>query len=283
MIRRTFTRLDAGVGLLVVAVAFGLLTAALTFGFVSSRNNGDGDTASVAGSVLVVVARTDIRAGETISSASVELVEIPISTVAAGALTSTDDVIDQVARYPLAAGEQILNSKLVDPVNGDALAFAVPEGMRAVSVAFSPVMGAGGLVVPGDRVDVLVYTEYGNLFGPEELVTPDTAAGHPTVITLLQNVLVLAMDRSYTSPVETAEDGSGRLESTESTAEAQTVTLATDPEEAQLLFLAAQNGTLGLAVRRFGDDSEQTIEPEFRLRAVDDDDFGSGPPPAAER
>jgi pilus assembly protein CpaB len=138
--------------------------------------------------------------------------------------------------------------------------------MRAVAVPFSPVLGAGGLVVPGDRVDVLVYTEYGNLFGPDEPVEPDSAA-HATVLTLLQNVSVLAMDQSYAAP---AGGDTSRSRATESTAQARTVTLAASPEDAQLLFLATQKGTLGLAMRRFGDNSEQPIEPEFRLRVARD-------------
>ncbi len=267
MIRRTLSRLDAGVGLLVVAVAFGLLAAVLTFQYV--RSSGDSAAASGAGR-LVVVARADIRAGETVTSSAVNLVEIPSDRVAAGALTATADAVNRVARYPLAAGEQLLASKLVDSQNGDALAFAVPEGMRAVAVPFSAVMGAGGLVVPGDHVDVLVYTEYKNLFGPNE-VSPAATQSNATVLTLLQNVLVLALDRSYASPSAVAADGAGaRPRATDSTAAARTVTLATSPEDAQLLFLATQKGTLGLAMRRFGDQTEQPIGPEFRLRAATD-------------
>lgn len=267
MIRRTLSRLDAGVGLMVVAVAFGLLAAVLTFKYV--RSSGDSAAASGAGR-LVVVARTEIRAGETLANSAVNIVEIPADRVATGALTSTGDVVNRVARYPLAAGEQILASKLVDSQNGDALAFAVPEGMRAVAVPFSAVMGAGGLVVPGDHVDVLVYTEYKNLFGPNE-VSPAATQGNATVLTLLQNVLVLALDRSYASPATVASDGAGaRPRATDTTAQARTVTLATSPEDAQLLFLATQKGTLGLAMRRFGDQTEQAIGPEFRLRAATD-------------
>lgn len=272
MIRRTLSRLDAGVGLLVVAVAFGLLAAALTFQFVRTR--GDDALASGAGK-LVVVARADIRAGETLTNAAVNLVEVPADRVAAGAITATSDVVNRVARYPLAAGEQILASKLVDAQNGDALAFAVPENKRAVAVPFSAVMGAGGLVVPGDHVDVLVFTEYGNLFGPNE-VTPDATKSRATVITLLQNVLVLALDRSYASPVAVAADGTGaRPRTADSPASARTVTLATSPEDAQLLFLATQKGTLGLAMRRFGDESQKAIGPELRLRAATDSALGA--------
>ena len=82
--------------------------------------------------------------------------------------------------------------------------------------------------------------------------------------------------RSYASPATVASDGAGaRPRATESTAQARTVTLATSPEDAQLLFLATQKGTLGLAMRRFGDQSEQALGPEFRLRASSDNALGA--------
>ncbi len=46
------------------------------------------------------------------------------------------------------------------------------------------------------------------------------------------------------------------------------MTLAASLEDAQLLFLATQKGTLGLAVRRFGDESQSAVSPEFKMRST---------------
>ncbi|MQA00172.1 MAG: Flp pilus assembly protein CpaB [Dehalococcoidia bacterium] len=118
--------------------------------------------------VALLVGRDELAAGTTLSAPMLATVEVPQSTVPVGALTELDDAVGRVLRYPLGPGEQLLASKLVgDGSTGSGLAFSIPPGMRGVSVAFSEVMGAGGLVVPGDHVDVLVATEYGRLFGPD--------------------------------------------------------------------------------------------------------------------
>lgn len=260
--RAPFGRLDPGVGLLIVAVSFGLLTGLLTLSYLRSTS-----VASEAGDRLVVVARAEIRAGDKIQAPAVELVTVPPREVATGAFGATADVVGRVARQPIEPGKQIAASSLVDRSNDLALAFAVPEGFRAVSVPFSAVMGAGGLVVPGDRVDVLVYADYEALFGPGETVFPEKAANHPTVVTALQNVLVLALDRTVGPPPD-ASGAAARLNASDAPSAARTVTLAATLEDSQLLFLAAQQGTLGLAVRRFGDETQSTLAPEFRLRSA---------------
>jgi pilus assembly protein CpaB len=158
VIRAPFARLDPGVGLLVVALAFGLLTALLTLSYLQRSS-----TVTAVTDSLVVVARADIRAGEKIQPSAIELITVPANEAGAGSFSATADVVCRVARTPVQAGEQVLAGELVDRKTDDALAYSVPAGYRAVSVPFSAVMGAGGLVVPGDRVDVLVYTEYANL------------------------------------------------------------------------------------------------------------------------
>ena len=103
--------------------------------------------------------------------------------------------------------------------------------MRAVSVSFSDALGGGGLVVPGDRVDVLISTTHGARFGPGEVLTPEDEliAAHPTVFTLLQNVLVLAIGQAFTQPPEAVkEEAELRLEAPV-LGSAGTITLAVTP------------------------------------------------------
>ncbi|MFN8637955.1 MAG: Flp pilus assembly protein CpaB [Dehalococcoidia bacterium] len=262
VIRAPFARLDPGVGLLVVALAFGLLTALLTLNYLQGARG----TADVTDR-LVVTAKTAIKPGDKIQAADLELQTVPTRDVAAGTFTATTEVVGRVAKQGIEAGSQVVATRLVDRTTEPALAFAVPEGLRAVSVPFSPVMGAGGLVVPGDHVDVLVYTEYESLFGPADTVFPEKATNHPTVVTLMQNVLVLALDKTV-GPLADASGAPTRLSASETPSQARTVTLAASLQDSQLLFLAAQKGTLGLAVRRFGDETEQSVAPEFRLRSA---------------
>jgi Flp pilus assembly protein CpaB len=55
--------------------------------------------------------------------------------------------------------EQLLSTKLYLQNDQSGLAFMVPEGMRAVSVGVTEVIGSGGMIVPGDHVDVIAVFE----------------------------------------------------------------------------------------------------------------------------
>lgn len=266
--------------LMLLAAVLGTASAAAAFVWLDQNEQEATSEAAMllseAETESVVAVRQAIPAGTEITSAMLELRDVHPSAVLPGAMTSLGDIVGRVSRYPLVEGEQILPSRLVgtDASTGDGLAFSVPPGMRGLSVPVTEVSGAGGLIVPGDRVDVLVSTEYGNLFGPFELriaeEDQDDAKGHPTVITVLQDVLVLAVAQQTTRPMDGSRDPATlRPEAAEAQPEARSVTLAVDPQQAQLLFMASQRGTLGLALRSFGDTSNTALNPQFKLESVD--------------
>ena len=62
-----------------------------------------------------------------------------------------------ITRAPFTAGEPIREAKLIR-TNGAAgyMAAILPSGMRAVSTEISPETGAGGFILPNDRVDVIL-------------------------------------------------------------------------------------------------------------------------------
>ena len=276
-----FRNLASGSMLMLLAVTLGTASAIAAYVWIDSQQEEATSEAAAlmadADTEAVVIVRESIPAGTEITSAMLEVRDVHPTAVLPGAETSIDDVVGRVARYPLVPGEQVLPSRLVgeDSSTGTGLAFAVPAGMRGVSVPVTEVSGAGGLIVPGDRVDVLVSTEYRNLFGPFELLStnPDQqndVEGHPTVITVLQDVLVLAVAQQTTPPIDGERDPATlRTETAEAQPEARSVTLAVDPDQAQELFMAAQRGTLGLALRSFGDTSSTVLTPLFKLDAAD--------------
>jgi len=250
-----------------------VLTAVLTATWLNTQSN-DGETVvedvAPQQKQTVVVIRSDIPAGTTLSAPLLREMEIASETALVGVYSSTSRVVGRVTRYPLVAGEQVVEGKLVGTENtvGTGLAFSVPEGMRAVSVPFSEVMGAGGLVVPGDRVDVLVHTKNERLFGPGDVI-PEGDEGRPIVVTVLQDVLVLAVGQIYTPPADSGRDPATlRPEDAQAQPGARSVTLAVTPAQSQSIFFASQEGTLGLAMRSFGDDSLSVLSPEFKLDAA---------------
>ena len=268
-------RVTGGSALILVAVGLGILTmiAAMTW---VSRDEAEQEQIAqqTENTVEAVVAAQDVRAGERLTADMLEVREIPEIAYLSGAAGSVESVVGRVARYPLSPGEQVTSRKLVtaDEGVGTGLAFSVPAGMRAMSVSINEVRGAGGNIVPGDRVDVLVSTDYERMFGPTELldeVVVQAERRHPTVLTVLQDVLVLGIAQSITPPNDEERDGATlRSDEAEPNPGAGSVTLAVTSEQAQSLFFAAQEGTVGLVLRPYGDTSTSTLEPAFRLEPL---------------
>ncbi len=138
-----------------------------------------------------------------------------------------------IARAPFIQGEPIREPKLVKADGSGFMAAILPTGMRAVSTEISAETGAGGFILPNDRVDVI-------------LTRRDKAAekGAPDIINseiILPNIRVLAIDQA---PKE--KEGQNALVG-------RTVTLELKPEQAETLARSRQVGTLSLALRSIAD------------------------------
>ncbi len=245
--------------LLLLSLLMGIAAAALAVVYLQQSSD-DGSTTGSAAGVPVVVARQEIPAGVTVTPAMVEVKTVPEAVVALGAFTGANDVVGQVTQVAVAKGEQVLPSKLTGNGRGLAefgdnppLALVVPQGMRAVSVKVDEVSAVGGLVRPGDYVDVIMVEE--------------VTSGDATVVQscyAIQNVRVLAVAQDVaTSAVAGAQGtvlaGAG---SSDTTPDAKTATLAVAPEQAPLLGKAAQRSVdqkLLLVLRPFGDSQPANV------------------------
>ena len=63
------------------------------------------------------------------------------------------NLIGAVVREPIASGEPMVERKVVKGGEGGYLAVVLQPGMRAIGVPVSVESGAGGFILPGDRVD----------------------------------------------------------------------------------------------------------------------------------
>ena len=114
------------------------------------------------------------------------------------------------------------------------MAAILPTGMRAISTEISPETGAGGFILPNDRVDVILSKREKNpdRNGAADIVNSEI---------ILANMRVLAIDQA---PKE--KDGQNAVVG-------RTVTLELKPEQAETLARARQSGTLSLALRSIAD------------------------------
>jgi pilus assembly protein CpaB len=268
---RIVRKLGSGSVLLLLAVVLGLATSAASYSWLATRADGRATAThpGLTGAMTsVVVVRDEVAAGTRLQEGVLEVRQVPKRDVLPGAMTTLDEAKGRVTRYPLVAGAQVIDTILVSgTANAErGLAFSVPEGMRAVSVPVSEVTGAGGLIVPGDRVDVLVATSYERLFSPQAVVS-ENERKVPAVVTVLQDVLVLAVGQQFTPAVDTGRDPRTlRTEDASPQPSARSMTLAVSPANAQVLFMAAEEGKLGLAVRAFGDGAGAVLSPVASLQ-----------------
>jgi pilus assembly protein CpaB len=261
--------------LLLLALVAGLVAAILIYAAMSRSSESAGGAEGVASMAPAVVAKQDIPARTKITSAMVEVRQVPLDTRSELAYTELSQVVGQVTRYPIATNEEVLSTKVVSlesvAKTGDSLSYVIPENKRAVSIQVDQVISSGGLVLPGDYVDVMGVFNVTFGMGDQE-TTEDKYFAR----VILQNIEVLAVAQTVvdTAPEATGTTGTSdettagaesageqRVRNTEASPEpkASTVTLSVTPQEAQLLFLAEENGVLRLAVRPYGDAEIQDI------------------------
>jgi len=257
-------------GVLMLALFLGLLSAVLVFVYLSQSG---GEEAAPSGETKsVVVASQDIAAGTRITEGMVRVKNVSADAVVPQALTSTDTVVGGVARFPITADEQILENRVaaggITVPKGEKvpLAYIVPEGKRAISIKVEQVISAGGLVLPGDFVDVIMVADIkSNL--------PPPLNESKLVMTILQNLEVLAVDQEVEQVVPEGSsadgtapaDGDGTvsqralIDRADPNPEATTVTLSVTPAEAQTLAMADEKATLRLSLRPFGEEQQASV------------------------
>jgi pilus assembly protein CpaB len=186
----------------------------------------------------ILVAKSDIGLGQPVKPEDLQWQTWPAS--AAGNLVNRasraeaiKEIAGSIARSPFIAGEPIREQKLVNANGSGFMAAILPTGMRAISTEISPETGAGGFILPNDRVDVILT---------KREKTPGSSGGDAVQSEIiLANIRVLAIDQA---PKE--KEGINTLVG-------RTVTLELKPEQAELLARSRQNGTLALALRSITD------------------------------
>jgi pilus assembly protein CpaB len=189
--------------------------------------------------VDVLVAKNDIGLGQTVKPEDVQWQTWPAATASAAFIRRNErpegvtQVTGSIARAPFIQGEPIRDQKLVKTEGSGFMAAILPTGMRAISTEISPETGAGGFILPNDRVDVILTKREKN----PDSKGPDVSNSE----IILTNVRVLAIDQA---PKE--KEGASSLVG-------KTVTLELKPEQAETLARSRQSGSLTLALRSIAD------------------------------
>src|SRR5262245_34932563 len=194
----------------------------------------------------VLVAAADLPLGDKLTAANVAWHRWPKDAITPQMITrelrpnAPAELESARLRAAIFQGEPIGERKLVMPNSSGFMAAVLPKGMRAISVAITAETGAGGFILPNDRVDVLMTYK---------LSAADSSGQQRSVSeTVLMNVRVLAIDQTF----QTNDKG-------EQMVVGKTATLELEPRQAEVLAFAEQTGQLSLALRSINDNGERAL------------------------
>lgn len=142
-----------------ISLASGLFAAFLLYSY-SQEKKAEYDK-KYGAMTNVVVAKSDIPEMMTINDAMLEIQQRPKDFVEPGALSEPELIVGQVAGKAIAKGEQILESKLLEPGPETGISLQVAPTKRAVTLPVDEVRGVAKLIRPGDRIDIYAAVDSG--------------------------------------------------------------------------------------------------------------------------
>ena len=188
--------------------------------------------------IQVLVAKADIGLGGRLRPHDMKWQPWP-GSAAKGYITkrrnpkAIQEFTGSVARVSIGLGDPIRAKKLVKANEGGVMAAILPSGVRAISIEVSNAAGVSGLILPNDRVDLILTTKTGR--GGDKKSASET---------LLNNVKVLAIGTTFET-----KNGQKSMK-------AKTATLALSPNQVEIVTQARSRGKIWLSLRSLTDSAE---------------------------
>jgi pilus assembly protein CpaB len=210
---------------LVLAAAIGIgLVAALGARSYLSGRVAELEAKARGRNVAVVVAKGDLAKGVRLSSSTVAVRNIPLEFAHSSAVSPEqfERVDGQPLAYNVKAGEMILWG-LMEGKKVPTFSARVEAGRRAITVPVDEINSISGLLEPGDLIDLMVTVDQ---------------KGKKITVPLMQGVQVMATGQRA---VDDPKSGERKIYST--------VTLDTDPRQAQNVIVAREAGRITALLR----------------------------------
>jgi len=148
------------------------------------------------------------------------------------------DLTGSVVRQVLTPGDPVLPEHVIRPGDRGFLAAVLDPDMRAVSVPVDEASSNAGLILPGDRVDLILTQSMAR--------SGDGGNTRRVSETILQDLRVIAMGRRlHQDPEEQSGNNPAR-----------TATLEVTPEGAEVVALVTELGKLSLSLRSIAGNAE---------------------------
>ena len=230
--------------LLIAAIALSLATAMIIRAWVNeARLSATASDTPKQAITKILVATHGLPAGQFLQPNDLEWQAWPqdainSSYIASGS-RSVDDLVGSVVRASISGGEPITDDRLIKKGDRGFLSAIMAPGTRAVTVQLQQNAGLGGLVLPGDHVDVVLTAAVPS--------TGQNEPEHKASETVLEDIRVVAIDQKMS-------------DMSNETVMARTATLEVTPKQAEILALVNEMGKLSLTLRSIaaGDEKPRT-------------------------
>jgi len=186
--------------------------------------------------IFVAIEEVDIN--EAITPEMIKLEPWPADKIPEGAIRELENIESRRPRSRLFAGEVVLEGKLFGSEEDRGASKLIPKGFRVHAVSVSAESSVSGLILPGDRVDVLVYLQIHRQDNP--------SMKKQVTRTILTNCRVFAVNEQIHR--QTDENGNSIA--------AKTVSLLVTPKQVEILVLASRLGSLSLSLRPPDEDGD---------------------------
>lgn len=203
-----------------------------------------------ANQTAVLVAKKEIPRGTAIDAEMLETAIIPNQYIQPQTVTSLDRISGMVTIAPITKGEQISLTKLSSSRLTGGLAEATPVGKRAITISVDNIASLAGMIKPGDYVDVIAMVAV-------PVQTPEgKVASQVAVMPLFQNVMVLAVGQETGVSIQPE----ARYKKEEKKEASPLITLALNPQEANLIAFVQEQGKIRLVLRSPADSQIEPIQ-----------------------
>lgn len=223
--------------LIVMMSIAGLLGLTAAFGIWQYLNKAQQQVKQLTVTRAVVIAGKQIPAGTKLTEADLAIKQLPAQAIPKDYPSSIESIKGRIVKNTLQPEEIITEARLVGQGAAGGLPVVIPPGQRAITIKVNEVVGVGGFINPGDRVDIVSIINKSD----EQTFSK----------TILQNVLILAVGDKILD-LNTISDPQPKI--------VGQVTVALNPTESEKLALAANTGQLQLILRPIGEKNITSTE-----------------------
>jgi Flp pilus assembly protein CpaB len=252
-----------------LVILFGVLLAVLAFvGIVVLLGQQGGNKAAEKVTVDVLVAKSDIAIGDSVTPDLVEVKAVEPSAVTGTRIADPSQLTGSPALFPISAGSQVSKEAVgIGGVSNYCITACLKPGEKAIAFQVEPVTGDDFLIQAGDHIDIVFKTHVQVVqpaAGSTDPAHPrwEPVAGlqdAPTVKTLLQDKRVLYVSATKIKPVTSSEatPAPGSTQKAEAPIESIIIIFAGTDADAEVIKFSEEDtntpGPLSAVLRAVGD------------------------------